>query len=53
MGMATGPKSDAQWVKKCRTEGQNMTYAGPKSDVRDKMQHSSVIIIDILPQFLQ
>ena len=45
VGMATGPKSDVQWAKKWRTVGQNVTYAGLKSDVRAKMQLWSVIII--------
>ena len=44
VGMATGPKSDVQWAKKWRTVGQNVTYAGLKSDVRAKMQHWSVIM---------
>ena len=34
VGMTTGPKSDVQWAKKWRTVGQNVTYAGLKSDVR-------------------
>ena len=44
VGMATGPKIDVQWAKKWRTVGQNVTYAGLKSDVRAKMQHWSVIM---------
>ena len=44
VSMATGPKSDVQWAKKWRTVGQNVTYAGLKSDVRAKMQHWGVII---------
>ena len=44
VGMATGPKSDVQWAKKWRTVGQNVTYAGLKSDVRAKMHHWSVIM---------
>ena len=44
VGMATGPKNDVQWAKQWRTVGQNVTYAGLKSDVRAKMQHWSVMI---------
>ena len=36
-------------AKKWRTVGQNVTYAGLKSDVRAKMQHWSVIIKGLRP----
>ena len=50
VGMATGPKSDVQWAKKWRTVGQNVTYAGLKSDVPAKMQHWSVIMHSMIWQ---
>ena len=44
-GCSSGPKSDVQWAKKWGTVGQNVTYAGLKSDVWAKMQDWSVIML--------
>ena len=44
VGMATGRNSDIQLAKKWRTVGQNLTYAGLKSDIWATKQHWSVIV---------
>ena len=44
VGMVTGPKSNVQWAKKWCTVGQNLTYAGLKSDVRAKKLRWGVVM---------